>query len=155
MPRYNPNLTTAQAGILILPKGDYEFGISDPKLFSRKSAGEGGVERHVFGVQYNLVVKTTGEYEGKTIPLQLYMHTENSFGMNKQFVMAALGSSINQEDEFNEKYADADWSIDTDENEMGDIWKNVGGNMISATADIVPDKRDVERKQQRWSWRPV
>lgn len=154
--RYNPNLTTASAGILMLQKGDYELKISQPKTFKRQKV-ENGETKDIYGVQYSLTVENGDDQNviGKNIPLSLYMHSEAAFGINKRFVMAALGFALDDEESFNEKYADADWGIDPDSGELGDIWTQVAGNRVACTADIVPDKRDRSRQQQQFSWRPI
>lgn len=158
MPRYEPNLTNTQAGIILLPKGDFDFKVNEVKTFSRISVDQQTqLQRDVFGIQYNLEVVSGSEasFIGKTVPVQLYMHTEASLGINKRFIMAALGFAIYDESSFNEKYADADWSFDTEEGEVGDIWRSVVGTRVNAATDIVPNKRNPNQQNQQFNWRPI
>lgn len=155
MARYTPDLTKATAGIKLLPKGDYEFKIGEPKLFSRQRNENDGSQTEVFGVSYGLTVVAGDQEVGTSIPMQLYMHTEKTAGMNKRFVMAALGYSLDDEPKFNEDFVDADWSVDTEENEIGEIWKRLAGQRVAATADIVPNKQNPNQQNQQFNWRPI
>lgn len=163
--RYAPNLTKATAGIPLLDKDDVEFNIGDVKTFFRtKTDPQSQENSDVFGVQYAItLVKTAGaneKYIGKTFPLQLYMHSENAFGIVKRFVMAALGFSLDDEEKFNEKYADADWSYGEPDKEGntvpdGSIWNQLKGSRVAATTDIVPNRQRPDQKNQRYDWRPI
>ena len=156
---YSPDLTKVSAGIIQLPKGDYEFAVSDGKPFKRERKEKDNSTTELFGVQYNLVVTRSDEpeYMGKTIPFQVYLHSDKAFGIVKRFVMACLGFPVNEENEFNEKYKDADWSANPDE-PLGGIWKDVVGTKVAATADLVPQKGERAREgqlNQQFNWRPI
>lgn len=164
--RYAPDLTKAQAGIPQLI-GDFEFKITDAKTFNRTTKDQKTQEdKDVYGVQYTLIIDKIEDAEneklrGKTIPLQLYMHVEATEGLNKRFVMAALGFPANEEDDFNAKYADAKWNYDTDGEVIqggpipkDSIWAQIVGGRVSATCTVKPDRNDPTRKNQQFDWRP-
>jgi hypothetical protein len=152
-------MTKVTAGIVLLPKGDFEFAVKECKTFSRQSTDPNTQEtKDVYGVQYNLEVVggSDDSFVGKTIPLQIYMHAgDAALSIGKRFIMASLGFALNAEAEFNEKYADADWSVDPEENFAGDIWQSVVGTRVAATTDQKPDKRDSSRMNQVFNWRPI
>jgi hypothetical protein len=164
MSRYAPDLSKASAGIPQLT-GDFEFAIKDAKQFYRK--GEDRVtkeEKEIYGVQYALQITKAEENEkllGKTIPLQLYFHTEGTEGINKRFVMAALGYALNDEDNFNEKYENANWSFITGDAPEANgklpedsVWQQVVGGRVRATCGMKADKNDPSRQNQQFDWKP-
>lgn len=164
--RYAPDLTKSSAGIPQLI-GDFEFKVSDVKTFKRTTQDqESKEEKEVFGVQYSLIIDKVMEAEnsklqGKTIPLQLYMHSEGAMGINKRFIMACLGFPLNEEDNFNEKYAAANWRFDTDGEVVAggpvpkdSVYAECVGTRVSASCTIKPDKKDATRKNQQFDWRP-
>lgn len=159
MPRYTPDLTKVQAGMVMLPKGDFEFAVKEVKTFQRTSKDQNTQEeKEVYGIQYNLEVAGGSDesFVGKTIPLMIYAHAGDvALGIGKRFVMASLGFSINDEAAFNEKYADGDWSFDTEAQEVGDMWSSVVGTRVAATTDQKADKRDSTRMNQQFNWRPI
>lgn len=160
-PDYAPDLTKVQAGVPKLPKGDYEFSVSDVKLFSRDRTEDDQSVTKLFGVQYNLVVQRADgneEYMGKTIPFQVYLHSDKAFGIVKRFVMAAYGFALNDENAFNDKFKKADWKADPETQHLGDIWKGIQGTRIAATADVVPQKGPKAKEgetNQQFNWRPI
>jgi hypothetical protein len=155
MPRYTADLSKANAGYVLLEKGDYEFTVGEPKTFYRSGTNQQtGEATESYGIQYPLTV-VGGDQDGKNLNIQLYLHTDKSFGMAKKFVMAALGYSLDREKEFNADFEGADWSFDTDTQEVGDIWTKAAGTRLAATADIVNDKRNPERQNQQFNWRPI
>jgi len=159
MPRYNPDLTRVQAGIPLLPKGDFEFSVNEGKTFSRQSTDPATQEtKDVYGIQYNLQVMSGSDdsFIGKIIPLQIYAHAgDAALSIGKRFVMAALGFALNDEANFNEKYADGDWNFDTEDQILGDMWSSVIGTRVAASTDQKVDKRDHTRMNQVFNWRPI
>lgn len=159
MPRYTPDLTKVQAGIPLLPKGDFEFAVKEAKTFSRQSTDQTTQEtKDVYGLQYNLQVMSGSDdsFVGKIIPLQIYAHAgDAALSIGKRFVMAALGFALNDETNFNAKYADGDWGFDTEEQTLGDMWASVVGTRVAASTDQKPDKRDTSRMNQVFNWRPI
>lgn len=165
MPKYTPDLAKVQVGFLQLPKGDYEFSVNEVKDFARKrkekdKATGQEIEVDIYGITYTLGIVSAEAEEGKpfvgrTLPLSLYMHTDKTEGVNFSFAMAALGFPINEVEAFKEKYSDADFSLDTDNHEIGDFWKGIVGTRVAATADLKPQKDDTSKMNQQFSWRPV
>lgn len=169
MNKYAPDLSKANAGIPQLI-GDFTFKTTDVKPFLRVSTDINTKEnKNVFGVQYSLqVIEAEDENEklkGKTIPLQLYMHTDGTEGINKRFLLASLGFALNEEDAFNEKYGeDADYNIGIEDDEKGEpklgtlpadgIWKKVVGTAVRATCGMKQDKKDATRQNQQFDWKP-
>lgn len=132
MPRANASLVAAQATFLVLPKSIQEFTVGKPKLFSATNK-EG---KPNFGLRYTLKV-IGGEHDGKSVTHTLYMHTDATAGINKQFVMAALGYEVGEEGEalFNQEHADDDVTIDTDNNFIAELYKSLEGSRIKAEVD--------------------
>lgn len=132
-PRANPGIIGATATILVLPKDSFEFKIGAPKLFSRQNQkGE-----QVYGLRYSLEITSEGPHTGKNIPVEQYFHSEKSFGMTKRFLMAALGYDMTSEGEekFNQDHAETDFAVDTDEEYIAPIWKDIEGARIKADVD--------------------
>ena len=157
MGRYNPNIMGSAATVLLLSKDTYQFVPSEPKTFKRTSTDpKTKKEREIFGISYGLRVKG-GQFDGKTIPLQFYMHTEGGFGMAKQFIMACMGYEVTQEGEaqFNADHADADFSFDPDTNEIGEYWKKPTGALVEADCDERANPNNLNQKNQTFKWRPV
>lgn len=161
MPPYTPDLTKVSAGIPQLPKGDYEFSISEVKLFKRDRTEPDNTVTKLYGPQINLVVARSDdnpEFLGKTIPQSLYLNNEKTWGIAKRLVMAAYGYAINDEDAFNKKFKDADWTCNPETDTLGDIWTGMAGKRVAATADLVPQKGERAKEgalNQQFNWRPI
>lgn len=159
MARYNPNLMGSNAAMQLLPKGDYEFTIGEAKTFQRTSTqvvNGTSVEKEVYGVSYSLRVRG-GDLDGKTVPLQFYLHTDGGFGMAKQFIMAACGYPVTAADEarFNEEMAELTFGFDTETSELDNGWKKPVGAIIKAAVDQRPNPKNVEQMNQTFKWRPA
>lgn len=157
---YTPDLTKVQAGIPQLPKGDYEFSITEGKLFKRERTEDDNSVTKLHGVQYNLVVTRSEDpqYMGKTIPFQIYLHSDKAFSIVKQFLLAAYGFPLNEQDAFNKKFEGADWEVNPETDHVGDVWTGVVGGRIAATADLVPQKGPRAKEgqlNQQFNWRPI
>lgn len=153
MPRFTPNMSKETAGVPVLAKDDYEFIIREGKPFARQNAKS----EDVWGVMFIIECATDGQYKGKNIPISLYMHTENSGSLNKQFLMAALGFDNNPtgEDAFNAQYNDDDgYAVDTDNGILGEYWKSAIGKRVNASVSVVPQRDDPSQQQNRFKWRP-
>jgi|SRR5690606_17291760 len=153
MARFTPNMSKETAGVPNLSKDDYEFIIRDGKPFERQNAKD----ETVWGITYILEVASDGQFKGKTIPISLYMHSEKSGSLNKQFLMAAHGYDNNPtaEEAFNNEFANDDgYSIDTDNETMGEYWSSIVGKRIEASASVVPQRDDPNVMQNRFKWRP-
>lgn len=147
MPRVDIDFTKASAsGLTILPADTYTFEIGEPKAFARQ--GQNGEN---YGVQFPLKV-VGGEKDGKRVFMSGFMHTEGSLGMTKRFIMTALGyNPRTQEAEFNEKYASADWSLDTDAKTCGSIYHELTGKLIIGELDVRMDNKGQEQQNFK-SW---
>lgn len=152
MPTFNFDPSSASATLEVLPKGDYEVIIGEPKPFLRE--GEKGTN---YGVYYSLKV-LNGPHKDKTIVTNLYMHTPGAGSYAKQFQMAALGYARNtaSEREFDAIHAGDDWTFGVDPNVIGDGWRALMGKRIVVSLDTQPNKdRPDELTQQFKGYRPV
>lgn len=160
MPTYKPDLSKVQLGFVQLPKDDYEFAVGEPKTFSRDRTEKDQSITKVFGIQYPIVVKEAASDEnkqfiGRTLMQSLYFHTEKTESVNFAFAMACYGFGANEVDAFREKFADADFSVDTDTGDVGSFWKGIAGTRVSATADLKPRADDPSKNNQQFAWRPI
>jgi hypothetical protein len=144
--------TAVQAGMVVLPKDDYEFVLGEPKVFYRVK--EDGNES--YGITVPLLVVSEGEFKGKRIFPQFYLHTEAAWPMLKGFQLAALGFNVNQESQFNAQYKaeNGEWDIDFENKTLGDFWRKLTGQRISATAEVKPNTV-TGTDQNQFRWRPV
>lgn len=143
MPNYEPNLTDVQSTLEVFPKGEYEFKITSAKSFE-KSKEDGS---KTVGIRFPMEEAESGK---KTI-YTLYVHSEGAMGFAKRFVMAAYGYSVDSEGEnkFNNDYRGADWSIDTENGTVGEIWKDLIGKRVVGVVDTkIGPNGD---QQQEWN----
>lgn len=154
--RFTPNLSGVDAGIPLLEHGDFEFVIGEPKAFIRQSE-RNGIMVDVYGVSTSLKVVEGPSHIGKTIPWQMYLHTEGSQPMVKQFLMASYGYGRNGESEFNEQFDgdEENWFIDTETGEVGEAYKGIAGKRIMASVTQRPSKRDPNVMQNSFTWLPA
>lgn len=152
MPRYEGDPTRASATFEVFPKGDYEFTIGEPKAFERTNA-QGKL---TYGIRYTLTVQNEGPFKGKPFPQTLYKHVETAEGINKRFVMAALGYALTKPDEkrFDTDYAGKDWSFDTDTGACGDAWRELTGRRIVGSFDVKLGNDQTEQQDVK-GWRPL
>jgi len=161
MPRYEFDPSKDQAGMVVLPKGTYEFIVGEPKSFIRKNSKN----EDSYGVRYPLTV-ADGEKKGTRISYSTYYQSEGGRGMAKQFLMAVLGykargeGSQGEEDRFNNDFRGQDWSFDPEEGAVGDAFRAVVGQRVIGILDVQPAKdRDGnetgQENQQFVSWLPI
>jgi hypothetical protein len=156
-PRFTPNMADVTTTVPIIDDGDAVFEINQPKLFARKNAKD----EEVYGVQLGLLIKQAPNHVGKTIPQQLYLHTEASLPMTKRFVMAALGYDPNDEtvaEAFNAKYPSEMWVCDWDNNVIGEVFNRLAGQNIAASVThglTKPQDGSEPRNQNRFNWKPI
>lgn len=162
-PRYEPDLTKATAALTVFEKGRYEFAVGEPRSFSRPKRDEDGLEiadQMTVGVRFP--VKCTQPLDGgdpsakgKRSNIELYLGSEGGQGYAKQFMMATLGFPITEkaEDEFNERFAGADWSFDPDTQAVGDVWREATGKRMIAEVDVQSfTNRQTGEVGQRQRW---
>jgi hypothetical protein len=156
MPDYNYNPSQATASIPILPKDDYEVIVGAPKAFLKKN--DDGSDKN-WGVRYSLQLAND---DTTRIIYSGYLHTGGAANFFKQFQMAAYGyrKSASSEEQFNEAYKDADWSLNFETGECGEAWKGMEGARVIASLDVVPAKDSSgkptgEEQQQFKNFRPL
>ena len=166
-PNFTPDFADVKAGFRTLDRGEYELILGAPKGFAYTK--DDGTE--VAGVRFpaNVAAQVMSDgslddkYEGDSVsPVRLYLHTEGAFRMTKQFLLAANGFEISQEDEADtEFFADADFSFEVDEDSdeerpevtLGAAWEALKGNRVRVTADI---QMYNDKPSQNWqTWLPV
>jgi hypothetical protein len=140
-PRFAPDLSGTKAGLTIYDRGEYEVKITGVKPISYEK--DDGTP--VAGGQVNLemvgLVQNDGsldrELEGESVaPVRLYVHTEKSWPITKRFFMAALGYSVDEEEQFNEEVArELDISVEGDGDEaiLGSGWERLVGKRLLVT----------------------
>jgi hypothetical protein len=145
MPRFEPDLTKARANIRIFDRGDYELKITKAEPFINENEETGKVSA---GCRFNVEMvgkldkdgNVTDEFTGETVSQhRVYVHTEGGWGMAKQFILATLGYSRDEEDKADKEYfANADLSVDEDDEGNatgGNSWEDVVGKHVRATLD--------------------
>lgn len=155
--RFSPNLSGVDAGIPLLDHGDFEFIIGEVKPFIRQSERD-GVTVDIYGVSTSLkIAEGSPSHEGKAIPWQMYLHSEASQPMVKQFLMAAYGFGRNDEAAFNEQFPDGEdnWLVDPEEGGLGEAYKGIVGKRILASVTQRASKRDATVMQNNFSWTPA
>lgn len=152
--RYDFDPTAISVSFKVFPKGDYEFSIGEPRAFARVSQ-EG---KETYGIRFPLkcegVIDGDSSLVGERAVYTAYLHGgDNPFV--KQFIMGALGFSLNSEGEkeFNEKYKGYDWSYDPQAGTVGDMWSEVTGSRVIASLDA--QLFNDELRQQWKSFRAV
>ena len=144
MTRFAPDLAKVKAGLRTLSAGEWELIIGKPQpiYYVKEDTG-----KEVAGCRVSFTIegeiKADGsldeEFKGDGVfGIRLYVHSEKAFGMTKQFLLAAFGYSIDEEDQANEDiFADSDFSVDVDDDEngvLGEGWFALEGNRVRATA---------------------
>jgi len=153
MPRFTPNLSNVSAGIPLLDRGEYEFLVGESKPFIRVTEKD-GVAKTLWGVVTSLKVTSEGAFKDKTIPWQMFMHTDASQPMIKQFLMAVYGFNKNNEADFNVKFNEDDYIVDTEDNILGDVWTGIAGKYVRANVVQKANKLDATQMQNQFSWFP-
>lgn len=162
MTRFAPDLASVKAGMRTLTSGEWELLIkkAQPVYYVKDDGTE------VAGCRYMVEVvgeiKADGsvdeEFAGDTVaPIRLYIHTPKSFGMTKQFILAAMGYTIDQEEQADSEYfVNADFSIDVDDEDngvLGSSWTDLEGKHVRCTASTtIYNGRE---SQEYRSWTPI
>jgi hypothetical protein len=142
---FNPSEVSAV--IEVLPKGEYEFTVGEPKSFMRKN--KQGADS--YGVAFPLVLAedANGKRKGTRIFYNTYGQSEGAQAIAKQFLMAAHGYKRNEADEkkFNEEFAGKDWNYNPVAKTAGDAWHSVKGKRVKASLDtsINPDTQALQQ----------
>lgn len=151
MSRYTPQVASALAGIPVLTNGQYEFSVGEMKPFSKTvPATSEKPEVTQWGIRTAIKVTATPEgdddavrFLNASIPHTLYMHGTSS-SMNKQFAMAALGYTLNRENEFNERFPDdadgENYFVDVENNSVGTVWRECVGKRVCARVTSKPNQ---------------
>lgn len=152
MPRFVSDPTKDTAGFPILPKGDYEVRIGEPKPFYGE--GNNGVNH---GVAYLLTVEKADDPSlvGSKIYQRCYQHSQGAKDFCKSFIIAAAGYNANEERTFNEAANGADWSYDTDSGEVGEAWRLLSGKTVIVSLSIGKNKQTQADQQNIDGWRPL
>jgi hypothetical protein len=164
--RFTPDLSKVRASIRIFDRGDYRLKItkSEPFINEAKTDDKGN-EKQTAGCRYSLEMvgklnargEVEPEFEGEAVtPNRCYVHSEGGWSMTKQFLMAALGYSRDEEDKFDAEWAaNADLKIEgePEEVEAGNSWEAPVGKLV----DVTLNKRIYEgREQQDFNgWSPA
>jgi len=151
-PVFDP--TKVKATMDIFPKGDYEVLIGEPKSFIRQA----GKDKHdSYGVRFPYRIKEAGEYFDKTGVHTIYHHAPGAAGMNKQFLMAALGYGKGEKEEarFDAEQAGKDFSCDYETGAVGDFYRELTGRRVIMSTEPQQNKETGEPSNNARGWRPV
>lgn len=162
-PRFAPDLEAANATTPIYEKGDYQVKIvrCRPSVFLNKNdemRASINYDLKMVG-QYNSKGKLDTKEEGKDVrPQTLWLHTEKTEGMNKQFLMAAMGYSRTPEDEEAANkafFSKHEFWIDGepgDENfECGNGYHEPVGRIVNVSLDVEIYEGAKQQKHGYWS----
>ena len=166
-PNFQPDFADVKAGFRTLDRGEYELALGQPKGFAYTK--DDGTEVAGVRIPANVVGQVMADgsmddkYEGDAVaPIRLYLHTEGAFRMTKQFLLAANGYDISDEDTADsEFFSEADFSFEVDEEtdeerpnvDLGATWDALKGNRVRVTADI---QMYNDRPSQNWqTWLPI
>jgi hypothetical protein len=161
-PRFNADLSTVSASLVVLKPGDYEFAVGDPSSFARL-AGQDQHETHGVGVMLTVseVHEGAADAKSKKVYRQFYMHNKDGWGFAKQFVMACLGYSISgptkdaEEERFNADVKGKDWGYNPDDKSVGDMWKTIRGTRVICSVDLGPNDKNGNPTQKWVSVQPL
>lgn len=142
----------ARASTRIFDQGEYELKIGEPQPLLYERDDDDGGTTVVAGVRYPLemVGRITadgnieeegdwGEAGEDVTPARFYVHTDAAWPMAKRFVMAAMGFSLEEEDEFDEVFVEEhsfaiDGDVDSEEPaELGSGWTEAEGQRVWMT----------------------
>lgn len=157
MPRANPNPSQTSATQEIYPDGDYELLIGRPKAFARYE--DDGVTIKNFGIGIPMRIAEPVEHIGKQFYHNLYYHTDGAKGMNKLFLMAALGYTRDEEKRFDAEHPDEEWAFDYGKDSdgfLGNGWLMLENERVTAemSQDIQKKGTRAGEPQQKVKWRP-
>lgn len=152
MPTYSGDPTRVAAGFPVLPKGDYEFTIGEPKAFEKVDPASGEVKNH--GVRYMLTVVNECAQKGAKVSQTLYYHTLGAEQMAKRFILAANGYQVKDEKRFDADFTGKDWGYDPASNSTGDGFRELVGKRIVGNFDVKLGQND-EDQQDIKGWRPI
>lgn len=160
MSKFNPNLTDAVAGIPVLEDDDVIFEVTGIAKPFHNEADEANERTENFGISLGLKLvacesDTNKKYIGRTFPQRFYLHNDGSLSVTKRFVMACYGYSVNDEEAYNEKFAEADASIDPDAGEVGELYAGLRGKNVAASVKSKARRDDPNLMQNTFNWRPV
>ena len=162
MPRFAPDFTQVSAGMKIFPRGDYELSVTGVKPLAYYKTDDDGepTDDFVAGCQVNIEmvgkIGNDGQLDREdagesVVPIRLYVHTEKAWGMTKGSIMALLGYTREEEEQFNADFADADFAVEGegDEAELGDSWNRLVGQHVTAQLS----KRMFRKREQLYTSR--
>lgn len=156
-PRYDADPTSVTGVIAILDKGEYELLIGEPKGFEKPKKDAQPGDPLTAGVRYPVTVAEGSEKGSKTF-YTCYIHTPDSLGFAKQFIMTAMGFPLTKEGEkaFNERHRGSDWSVDPENGgAVGDMWREVTGKRVIAVVDTTLAQDGVTLQQKWVKFRPL
>lgn len=169
MARFNADPSKDSAGFPVLAKGDYRFKFGEPKTF--KNLDENGKES--FGIAFIAKVvpgpvdldgnQSPAEGMGKSAYVRLFYHTDNAQSFRKQYILAAYGYKVNEENEFNaiSEQENIDWGFDTEDGSVGEGFKMMSNKEFVSSLSVQKRKFkrngvDVEEEQNQWeAIRPI
>ena len=158
MPRYEATPSEVSASFGILPAGELELIIGEPKTYVRIPKEGNDKDEGDYGLGFPVTVVKPTAHAGEKGYFNASQGNDIGKAISKQFTMAALGFEINKENEnrFNEKYKDADWSFDTDTKQVGEAWMKLKGQHVIVESSSTMAKDGSGKEFQKFSkWRPV
>ena len=153
MPQYQPDFSSVAAGFELLPEGIYEFKVGVGKTFEKNHPKSGLSHGVGFLLEVTEILEGgSSDALGKKAYFRCRCQDETAMSFSKQFVMAVLGYSLKDERTFNSERGDADWSYDTEDNSLGELWQELAGGTVQAAVSSHQDPDDPDREYQDFTW---
>lgn len=149
MSRFNFPIADVAAGQEIFPADTYNFELGEVKAFEGKEKEDGS---KAYGIRMRLKIVSEGPHKNKGLLMSNYMHNEISQQMTKRFIMAVLGYNQKDEKAFDEAYAAKDWGFDTETGEVGAVYKELEGKIVTGELAIGVNKQTGNEQQNFKKW---
>ena len=163
MTRFAPDLAKVKAGTRLCEAGEWELTIGKPAAIYYVKEDTG---KPVAGCRVRMSIvgqvmadgSLNKEFEGDDVfPFRLYVHSDKAFSMTKQFLLAAFGYALDEEEQADkEVFAKGDFSVDVDDDDegvLGKTWFKLEGCRIRMTGSTSIYN---DRQSQDWkSYVPV
>lgn len=165
MPRFTPDSSKADASVPVYPKGLYQVKVVShrPSIFVSKKDNETKA-----CVQFRLEMVGRFDEDGELDrsdegrPVRdhtCWLHTEKAAGMNKQFYLAALGYTEDEEqvanDEFFDPNSEDEWidgePEDKESQECGPFYDAFDGKLVNVYLDTEIYEDNEQQRFARWS----
>jgi len=141
---FKPNLDKFSSKIFIAPANEYEVevGVAKLRTVDIKKGDRAGQKMHIVAFPTRIVADASGDVEFKDKPLNVDFiigDGEDAFNRLLRFVMTCVGimpGSDEADEEFRERYGDADYSVDTETGTLGTGYAALQKARVIVNVDI-------------------